>query len=578
MIWKASRPVPRRPMLWRVVCALLLVSVLGLAGCSSIPMSGPVGKSDSDGGSEPFEDYRYNPRGPQPDADAQSIVEGFINAGTGIQDDFKVARQFLAPGIAKTWKPDERTLVSSKDPKISPTKSGSKFTIKLQLARIVDGNGILHSQPAGSTENIDVKLTKVDGQWRIADIPDGLMLSTADFSALFRPQTLYFYDPTFTFGVPDVRWFVANRSASASAVRVLLKGPAPYLKGAVVSAFPEGSMLARPSVPIDAEKGKATVDLTSQVLEGTTSAQRRRMLGQLEMTLVGSNTISSVSMTVEQREVKMGTAAESAPVAIRDKQVPDTQIAIVDKELRYYDDGQVNRIDKVPSVAALAPQDPAMAASAKAFAFLNGDRDELLTVAPGGVIKMRHGGAALTAPSFDPWNWVWTANGDGSGRVTSVPFGDGNKDTVQVNAEWLSGKRVTELKISRDGARALIIAAANGKSEVYISGVIRSADGSPKALVEPISLQPGVPVDSGAWLGETSVVVMKASADAEVKPEILRLDGEPQDIAALHGMLNISAGNSAQQIYGQTGAAIFGRSGNSWSQQVPGVTEPSFAG
>ena len=46
----------------------------------------------------------------------------------------------------------------------------------------------------------------------------------------------------------------------------LLAGPAPYLRGAVASAFPSGIKLARESVPV--VSGAAQVDLTAKELIG----------------------------------------------------------------------------------------------------------------------------------------------------------------------------------------------------------------------------------------------------------------------------------------------------------------------
>ena len=82
-------------------------------------------------------------------------------------------------------------------------------------------------------------LAQVDGEWRISKLPDGTAIPEETFKVIYGAYPIYFYDPTFTYAVPDVRWFIKKKTVK-SMTSALLGGPAPYLKGAVVSAFPSG--------------------------------------------------------------------------------------------------------------------------------------------------------------------------------------------------------------------------------------------------------------------------------------------------------------------------------------------------
>ncbi|NUP74424.1 MAG: hypothetical protein HOQ07_07225, partial [Sinomonas sp.] len=92
------------------LAAVALTMLLAVGACAQIPTAGPVGTS-KDGGSVIGNAPQYIPPGPQPGAGAQAVIEGFFNAGSGYQNDFTVARQFLAPANAVSWKPSQRTLV-----------------------------------------------------------------------------------------------------------------------------------------------------------------------------------------------------------------------------------------------------------------------------------------------------------------------------------------------------------------------------------------------------------------------------------------------------------------------------------
>jgi hypothetical protein len=566
----------RRASLVRSWLAVLTALVLVLTGCASIPTSSPVGTSQADSGDDAFTNYTFSPRGPIQDADPDRIVQGFITAATGAQEDYRVAREFLTPSRAQTWNADERTIIYRGDPKIVPTASEDRFLIQLETFGIIDAQGILRQSEAGASETVEVSLVRVDGQWRIDGIANGIMVSETNFSLLFRSHNLYFYSSDYAYAVPDVRWFVSRQAVSAAIVKAMLNGPAPYLKGAVASAFPEGSTLVRNAVPI--VSGEATVDLSAEILDDTTNLQRQQMQRQLELTLVGLNTISAVNMTVDQRSVELGPPETGLAVPVKNPSVGSSQIAVYQNELTYYQGSQLDPIENLPSVAAFAPRDPAMTYDQRRMAFLNGDRTQLLSVAPGQQVQVGARGTELTAPSFDPQGWLWTASGDRQGRVLAVPPRSPAGPAMAVAAPWLADWTVKDLRISRDGARAVIVAEQAGAAVVLVSGITRDVDGAPQSLNAPVQLQASVPVDSARWVSEDSVVVMKAAPSGPVQAEVLRLGNEPVRIAPLDGMMTVSAGNGTQDIYAQTPEAIFVRVGNSWVPQTEGVKDPAFPG
>ncbi|MCG2622735.1 LpqB family beta-propeller domain-containing protein [Arthrobacter sp. I2-34] len=554
--------------------AVVLLAVL-LTACSSIPTSGPVSTYLADDGDrQQGPEFTFNPPGPAEGATPQEIVQGFLLAGTATQDDYKIAREFLAPSLAGEWQPVQRTLVYRNTAKVVGSPSKSEFVVQLEVEAVVDERGILQEAAEGTTESVEVNLVQVDGQWRIAQIPDGTMLSATDFRTLFDPHDLYFYDATYTYAVPDVRWFASRQGVSAAIVAALLEGPAPYLAGAVLSAFPEGTTLVRRSVPV--ESGEATVDLSSEVLTGTTFLRRQQMQQQLELTLAGLHTISTIKLTVDQRDVDLGGNPDPAfKAAVRNPAVGSTQIALLNDELVYYEGSRPQRPDGLPSVAAYSPRDPAMSLDQRHIALLNGQRTRMLVIGADRTLREAASGSALTAPSVDPFGWAWTAAGDGSGAVYAVDPDRDSGARVEVGAQWLTERTVKSLKISREGSRALIIADDGGETMVYVAGVVRDRQGRPKSINTPIVLKPAVPVDRGVWAAEGTVVVMAAAdkADTEVTAQALGLDSSSLRMAPLAGMLGISVGNGAEDVYAQTRDSLYVRVGNSWAPQSPPVVQ-----
>ena len=94
------------------------------------------------------------------------------------------------------------------------------------------------------------------------------------FTQVFRDYTLYFFDPSHRYLVPDVRWYAGRDSAQTSIVQAMLAGPAEWLAPGVVSAFPEGVQLEPAAVPVSG--GVASVSLAGAAFDDLATVQRCR--------------------------------------------------------------------------------------------------------------------------------------------------------------------------------------------------------------------------------------------------------------------------------------------------------------
>lgn len=585
--------IMRSNRLAALLTALLLMA--SVAGCASIPTGGPVSKAQVSTTGEVQQNTNYKPNPPSPGADQASTILGFISAATGFADNFQVARKYLTGTAASSWKSDQRTVVFQGQPNVVKSGSDLDFKVELDVDSVIDADGIrtpAESKPSGT---VQFGLVKVDGEWRINSLPDGVILAKAFFQTIFNPYPLYFYDPTFTYTVPDERWFAGGASSVATViVKALVNGPAPYLKGAVASAFPDGIRLVRDTVPVTSST--ATVDLSPQPLQSASPQLRQQMQTQLSETLIrGLNTVTNVMLRADQIPVDVGDAGQSQTSQFHSPQTPSRQIGVSKGELVYYENGSVTPITAVPSVARFQPSFPAQSYSAftkdGAVAFLSGDHTKLYTVAPNRAEVVAVSGVALTPPSFAPSNWVWTAAADGSGRIYASDAAQKNGGTVQtvtLTAEWLKGRTVTSLRVSRDGTRIMVVSNVAGQqSQVNVTGILRqdnSPASAPRDLTAPISMfLDTVPFSLGYWADETKMVVM-APGTSDVVATQLALDADPKPLPMLTGMQRISVGNvdtGLSEIYAQnTSGSIFVQSNTGWQErpELKGVTDLAYAG
>lgn len=562
-----------------IAAAIVAVVLLFVASCAQIPRSGPVGKSTDESAGNPNAPVFF-PVAPRTGASPEAVIEDFYLAGSGYEDDYAVARQYLTQASSVAWKPDQRTLVFRSE-RVVKTGVEGVFNYELDVAYSVDADGVATQMPEGTKESIPVTLVQVDGEWRISKLPDGTAIPEETFKVIYGAYPIYFYDPTFTYAVPDVRWFIKKKTVK-SMTSALLAGPAPYLKGAVVSAFPSGMKLARESVPV--VSGAAQVDLSAKELTEASTEDRLRMQTQLALTFRSQPDVINVELRADQDLVRVEDNGSVLP-PVQNRNVPARQIAVHKNELVRYENNRISPLPDMQSVAGLKPRLPAESPVSQSVAFLGAGRGTLYSLVPGQPPRALITRSSLTHPSFGLRDWVWTA-GPGAQGVTEVsafrPTGiapGATVPSVTLTPSWLAGRTVQDFRVSREGVRALVISEQNGSTRVQVAGIIRSADGTPKELTAPITLQASGSPNQGVWVNDTTVAVMRGAVSANVAPELISLAStQPQKLAPWSGLVALSAGNGPEEIYAQSADGIFQRLGNGWSPQLKGPTDPSFPG
>ena len=268
----------------------------------------------------------------------------------------------------------------------------------------------------------------------------------------------------------------------------LLAGPAPYLRGAVVSAFPSGIRLVRESVPV--VSGAAQVDLSAKELVEASAEDRQRMQNQLLLTFRTQPDVISVQLRADQDLVRVEDTGTVLPPVL-EKSVPSRQIVVSNGELARYENNRVTPLPDLQQVAGLGPQSPAESPASKAVAFLNGSGTTLYSMLPARDPRPLTTRSTLTRPSFSPQDWVWTAGPGANGATQVVAFKPsaaakgGNVPAVSLSPRWLSGRSVKEFRISREGTRALVISELRGRTSVQVTGIVRDPDGTPRDSTPP---------------------------------------------------------------------------------------------
>lgn len=209
-----------------------LAVVLALAGCQGLPTSGPVNAGQPVGEEAGPPDFAYIPDPPPPGASPEQIVEGFIAAGSGPRDNWATARQYLAPEIRDVWQPTAAVLIDVGDRALTSTTEDN-VTLTVTPEATVDETGSFAIADGGAIPLGYRLAQRADGEWRITQAPDGVVLDRDRFEAVFRSYSIMYFDPSWTYLVPDERWYPATNPATYIAEALVDGTVSPWLSASV---------------------------------------------------------------------------------------------------------------------------------------------------------------------------------------------------------------------------------------------------------------------------------------------------------------------------------------------------------
>ncbi|KAB1659502.1 hypothetical protein F8O01_06135 [Pseudoclavibacter chungangensis] len=522
----------------RALTALALC-VLVLVGCARLPLSGPVMEGDPiEGVEEPG--VRFLPAGPIAGATPEQIASGFLEAGTGTSSDYQTARSFLTSDYAASWNPTLRVLVVRSEP-VFEFDGVSRVTATLDVVAVVGPDAVYRDLPSPETRTIDLDVQSVDGEWRIGDAEDGLVLLEQQFSDVFEPYTLNFFDRGMRDLVPDVRWFPDYTNAPTRIVDALLGGPAGWLReGSVVSAFPADAIR---NGPVVTDQGIATVNFTTSF----SAAPYERfpyMLLQLQQSLVGVGKIEEVEIAVNGK--KLDIEALTSDQVNTDYPVSSTPLVYQDGVLGYLSGGnsvtQVEGAEKLASVLPnLEPSRGVLATDEGLGAFLTADGVVAIPFDTGQPVPL-HGRFDSVVPSIDRHGYVWTAATTGP-AVMAQNVTERTEQELQVPG--LAGGGTVAIEVSRDGARVAMLVRDAGVVSLAIMAIERDDVGAPIGLGTPevVAVGVGTAIDL-TWVDRTDVAILVEDGRGASTVRVHQIGGGTDDFGAIENGVQIVGSNT----------------------------------
>lgn len=577
----------------RVTPTRLLVAALALAlaaGCSALPVEGPVRTEPVDRGSAQSDAPYFNPPGPAEDGTPSAIVSGFMVAMQANPLTTSVARSFLSEQARSTWRPNRGTIVYEAFT-VQQTTPGAR--VRLSDVRRLDSRGGWRRGQPGTTETLDVRLVSEDGQWRIDNPPNALVVPQSYFERVFSRYNLYFYDQTDRVLVPDPVFLPRGEQTATNLVRGLLSGPGQSLSEVTRSAIPARTSLDLAVVVT--ESGVAEVPLSREMLRASPSDLVLAM-DQMAWTLRQVPGIERVRITVAGAPVPLPDSRVDVPVTSGSQRDAggDTEATLWGlRDGRVVD---VGRPDGQPADGPLgrrgfSMRSLAVTASPPKVAAVSGDGTTLFVAAADAESRRSPAtapfeGTDLLRPSYDMLGDLWLVDRTRTGARLYVLRGDRVRE---VRVPGVTGADVAAISVAHDGSRLAVALAGSPAPPVRVVPILRTSEGVVTGAGRVRAIQAGVGdsarlIDIG-WRDPATLALLSRPTAETSRVTYLAPDGSPVSTAlpepsvfrgpaaalavAPDGNLPLHVVTPAQQLYTLAG-------NGQWVRDLTGVRAVTY--
>lgn len=544
----------------------LSIAVL-LSGCAQIPTGLDV-KSGPEVASQVEQEFAYyTPSGPAPDASQQQIVSGFLAAGTGPQNDYSVAREFLSKDFAQRWKPDAAVLIRSGLPDFREVSTAVQI-VSLNITAKLDEHGRYLDPASNESISLRFQLIQEEGEWRISSAPNLTVVTAPVFAVVFQPYNIYFYDSQQRRLVPDSRWFPSRASTGTRLVNALLAGPSEWMRQAVQSAIPAGTKLTIDAVRVEA--GVAQVDFDSSALSADAIA-RRLMLSQLRATLLQLGGVDEVAIYVN-----------SSPQDILPATVPPIRngsegMALLDGVFRI----SSGLRQPLPGTASFVEN-----FSPTLFA-VNAQTNSTAFASSSGVYLVSGTGLSANYERISTDNTIAGLDFDSEGLLWVIPAQSGSEVRVFDGAELVKtlvlpalGDRLAA-ELSPDGARLGVLIRAAEENRVDVFSITRDVRDRPSMLYKGFTLENtlGTPI-SFTWQSGVSLRVIERTTSGSAALSEYPLAGPRTQLPSppVNALKIVSGSNAFSTYLLGDNREVWALAGGSWRRTLSQVTDIGSAG
>jgi len=513
--------------------ALLGCLALLATGCVGIPDEGPIVDAETAVG--PGEELGlYNdPPSPTPGAQPTEIVKGFLDAQTAIPLQTNTAKEFLTTEEAATWRPGQRTITYAA---ASIPGGSNRVSVELDGANQIDPRGSWLGPLPREEEELGFTMTRQDGEWRIDDAPDALVVPESWFSQAYRRVSLYYLDPTASILVPEPAFVPRGDQLGSSLVDALLKGPVRRLARVQRSAIPPGLELDL-SVSVT-DGGIGEVNLIGGV-SMPTAEDAELMVAQFARTLSQDSAIVGFRVNIDGEPVTLGRDLTTFDMDQGDGLDPEAPQAtsllfgLRDGRLVSGGPGDLEQVTGPMGADEQGLRSVGVDLAGAAVAGVSAAGSAVLLTEvrspDADVTEVLSGATDLLSPVWDHADRLWLLNRTNSGARISVY--DNENGLREVRFRGITGEEISRFLVSRDGSRLVAIQDTRRGDRVLISRIRYDVRGSALNGTAAREIawdgQTQLRVSDIGWSSPTSIVIAHRLTGDLHQVRTMSVDGAP---------------------------------------------------
>lgn len=542
-----TRHAPRRPLGAllrargrRTGLGAVLLCVL-LAGCVGLPEDGPVVTRDADRTTDDRQAIDIDARPPQTGASRLQVVNGFLDAMTAWPIQTAVAKEFLTDDAAGEWNPEAATVIYSDY--FPPEERGPSVHVELTDADRLDSVGGWRGQVPERDQTLRFAMTIEDGEYRIVNPPDALIVPASWFQQRYTQVALYYFDRTAQILVPEPVFLPAGDQRATSLVSALLAGPPQRLRRVVRTFLPTDVSVGL-SVPVS-DTGVAEVNLVGEALMPS-EEDAALLIAQLAWTLRQDPAITAFQVRMGGQELRLPDGESTFPVdagAEYDPNGDQTSDELYGLHRGRLLEGDATGLEPVTGPFGSARyqlESVGVTPDGSRAAGIAGDGSTAL-LAPVGdapddteVTTVLDGAVGLARPTWDHAGRLWLLERRPEGAVVWTARG---ATLRQVRVPGITGTAARRLLVSRDGTRLLAAVRRPIGDAVLGARVVTDSRGRVLGAVAPSTVlaeSAGQRVTDLAWASRTRLATLRPARPGSLfEVDIVPIDGATVGVDAV---------------------------------------------
>ncbi len=516
----------------RLVAALAGAALV--AACAQVPRQGPVVAVHVRAGATTPQGLYNNPRGPQAGDKPSEIVSGFLVAMTATPVQIRKAREFLTPEAQTRWQP-QRVLTYNRR---SAPRGMHHVVVRLHGADQVGTRAQWQGAVPRVDRRLDFPMVKENGEWRIAQLPDALIVPRTFYEQQYQEAEIYFFDPSGRILVPEPVHVPEGEQLASALVHALVQGPGRSLTGVDRSFLPAG---LSPVVSVPVTKGGiADVTLNGPDPGPLSRPTVRQILAQLAWTLGQDASITSFRLTIAGHQIVNAAGAQSFRSGSREADRRDPAVSSATSQ--YYAlkagllvSGQVTNPTPVDGPFGSEPQGIGAFAVSLHNHRVAGVTPTRLLVGPVNAVETSHGpmgaktvleGSGLLRPAWDFAGRLWEIQNTPTGARV-MTYSGGHLHHVPVPG--VTHQDVRRFLVSRDGSRLVAVLHGPRVDRIVVSRLRYDADGvalrGTRARRIPWVSSGTERVQDIGWTSPTTIEVLDRLSRSQAEARILNVDG-----------------------------------------------------